>query len=77
MVCEHRWVANDATVCVARDVGPPFPGAGVRVAGSNVLGLQAFEFLLGAEFVGLLKRVSGILRRASGTVNIPSWDFAP
>lgn len=40
------------------DVGLPLPTSGVWVARSNVLGLQALEFLLGAQFVRLLWPVS-------------------
>ena len=35
------------------DVGDPFEFRGVGVAGADVAGLEGFELLLGAEFVGL------------------------
>lgn len=53
-VGELRGVADDAAVGVAVDVGLPLPRGRVGVPRANVLGLQAFEFLLGAELVGLL-----------------------
>ena len=40
-------------VRVAVDVGRPFVLGRVGVAGAHVAGLQRFELLLGAEFVGL------------------------
>lgn len=52
-VGELRWVAHHGGVGVARDVGPPFPRGRVWVAGADVFRLEALEFLLGAEFVGL------------------------
>lgn len=58
MVCEHGRVSDDAAICVARDVCPPFPGAGVWVAGTDVLGLQTLEFVLDSQFVGLAAAVS-------------------
>ena len=53
-------MAGDGGERVAVDVGAPFPAGGVRVASADVLGLEALEFLLGAEFVGLESRVSQI-----------------
>lgn len=44
---------DDARFRVAVDVGLPLPAGRVRVARADVLGLQALEFLLGAELVGL------------------------
>lgn len=43
------------------DVGHPFELRRVGVAGADVAGLQGFELLLGAEFVGLwgVRRVWG------------------
>lgn len=52
-VGEQRRVPNDAGLGVAVDVGLPLPARRVRVAGANVLGLEALELLLGAELVGL------------------------
>lgn len=52
-VAEQRRVADDAGLGVAVDVGLPLPRGGVWVARADVLGLQALELLLGAEFVGL------------------------
>lgn len=49
-------VSDDAAVCVARDVGAPFPRCRVRMTRSDVLGLQALKFLLGAQLVGLGER---------------------
>ena len=46
-------MAGDGRVRVALDVGPPLPARRVRVAGADVLCLEALEFLLGAELVGL------------------------
>jgi hypothetical protein len=46
-------VAGNGGVCVALDVGAPFPAGRVWVACTDVLCLEAFEFLLGAEFIGL------------------------
>lgn len=44
---------DDARLGVAVDVGLPLPARRVRVARPDVFGLQALEFLLGAELVGL------------------------
>lgn len=44
---------DDGRQRVAVDVGAPFPTRRVGVAGADVFRLQALEFLLGAEFVGL------------------------
>lgn len=53
----QQWrVPGDARVCVAVDVGLPLPAGCVRVSRADVLGLEALEFLLVAEFVGLLGR---------------------
>lgn len=46
-------MADVGGVAVAVDVGGPFVLGGVGVAGADVAGLQGFELLLGAEFVGL------------------------
>ena len=53
-VGKQRAVADDGGIRVALDVGAPFPACGVWVAGSDVLGLKALEFLLVAKLVGLL-----------------------
>jgi hypothetical protein len=50
---EKRSVAGDGGVCVALDVGAPFPAGRVWVTSADVFRLEALEFLLGAEFVGL------------------------
>lgn len=52
-VRQQRSVPDDAGLGVAVDVGLPLPARRVRVPRTNVLGLQALEFLLGAELVGL------------------------
>lgn len=52
-VRDQRSVAGDRGVGVALDVGAPFPAGGVWVASTDVLGLEALEFLLVAELVGL------------------------
>jgi hypothetical protein len=45
------------------DVGLPLPARRVRVTGADVLGLEPLEFLLGAEFVGLVEvMISNFLR---------------
>jgi len=46
-------MADVAGEAVALDIGLPFPGGGVGVAGADIARLQSFELLLGAEFVGL------------------------
>lgn len=46
-------MAGDGRVCVALNVGAPFPACRVWVTGADVFRLEALEFLLGAEFVGL------------------------
>ena len=48
-------MADDGAVRVARDVGPPLPGRRVGVSRADILGLQALEFLLRAELVGLVQ----------------------
>lgn len=50
---DQRSVAGDGRVGIALDVGAPFPAGGVWVASTHVLGLEALEFLLVAELVGL------------------------
>ena len=55
-VCEERAVADEGGVGVALDIGPPLPARRVRMAGSDVLGLKPFEFLLVAKLVGLESR---------------------
>lgn len=46
-------MADNGGVGVALDIGPPLPARGIRMAGSDVLGLETFEFLLVAKLVGL------------------------
>lgn len=46
-------MAGNRGVGVAVDVGLPFPTRRVGVSCANILGLQALEFLLVAELVGL------------------------
>lgn len=43
-----------AGIRVAGDIGGPLVLRGVGMTGSDVLVLQRFELLLGAEFVGLV-----------------------
>lgn len=62
-VVEERRVTGDGRQRVAVDVGAPFPAGGVGVAGADVFGLQALEFLLRAKFVGL------------GIVSRLAWGF--
>lgn len=50
------------------DVGAPFPARGVGVAGADVFRLQALEFLLGAEFVGLGKTSCQSMRSMTSEV---------
>lgn len=50
---QQRRVSLVAGVAVARDVRGPLVRGGVGVPGADVLVLQGFELLLGAEFVGL------------------------
>lgn len=50
---EKRPMAGDGRVCVALNVGAPFPACRVWVTSADVFRLEALEFLLGAEFVGL------------------------
>lgn len=52
-VAQQGRVADVGGVAIAVDVGGPFVLGGVGVAGADVAGLQGFELLLGAEFVGL------------------------
>lgn len=47
-------MAGDGGVCIALDVGAPFPAGGIRVTSTDVLCLKALEFLLGSKFVGLV-----------------------
>ena len=62
---------GDARVCVAVDVGLPLPARRVRVSGADELGLEPLEFLLVAEFIGLLMRVVSICGMVSGRDNVP------
>lgn len=50
---EKRPMAGDGRVCVALNVGAPFPACRVWVTSADVFRLEALEFLLSAEFVGL------------------------
>lgn len=52
---QQGGVADDACLGVAVDIGLPLPTGRVRVTCANILGLQALEFLLGAELIGLDK----------------------
>jgi len=50
----QQWrVADNVGECVAVDVGLELPACRVRVPGADVFGLEALEFLLRTEFVGL------------------------
>lgn len=50
----QQWgVADNVGECVAVDVGLELPAGRVGVPGADVFGLEALEFLLRAEFVGL------------------------
>lgn len=50
----QQWgVADNVGECVAVDVGLELPARRVGVPGADVFGLEALEFLLRAEFVGL------------------------
>jgi hypothetical protein len=53
VVGQQRGVADDGGKGVAVDVGLPLPAGGVGVAGADELGLEALQFLLVTEFVGL------------------------
>lgn len=60
-------MADNRGVRVSLDVCPPLPAGRVRMASSDVFGLEAFELLLVAKLVGLmLKRaeLAGVLRYA-------------
>ena len=52
-VGEHGRVSDEARERVAVDVGLPLPAGSVGVAGTDVLGLQSLELLLGAQLVRL------------------------
>jgi hypothetical protein len=65
VICKHGRVSDDAAISVARDVGPPLPRAGVGVASSNVLGLQALEFVLDSQFVGLFCAIASVAHSGS------------
>lgn len=47
-------MADDGRVRVALDVGAPLPARRVRVAGADILGLEALELLLVAQLIGLV-----------------------
>lgn len=50
----QQWgVADNVGECVAVDVGLELPARRVGMPGADVFGLEALEFLLRAEFVGL------------------------
>lgn len=58
-------MAYVGSVRVAHDVGGPFEFGGVGVAGTDVTGLERFEVLLGAEFVGhFCKEVLVVVQRS-------------
>jgi hypothetical protein len=46
-------MACDRGVGIALNVDSPFPAGSIGVTSTNVLGLEALEFLLVAEFIGL------------------------
>lgn len=51
-------MAGNGGVGIALDVDSPLPAGSIGVTGTDVLGLEALEFLLVAEFVGLRKRLA-------------------
>lgn len=55
-------MSHVAGVAVAEDVGDPFVARCVGVAGADVADLEGFEEGLGAEFVGLVFRVSARMK---------------
>ena len=65
-VGEQRGVPNDASLGVAVDVGLPLPARGVRVPGTDVLGLEALELLLRAELVGLNRAWVSLMNASFG-----------
>ena len=65
-VCQQCRVADVGRVAVAVDVACPFVFRGVGVAGPDVAGLELFELLLRAEFVGLLVVSGGKVMRVCG-----------
>lgn len=67
-IVDHGRVPDDGRQRVAVDVGAPFPASGVGVAGADVFRLQALEFLLGAEFVGLVEGFCQYVRSVSSGV---------
>jgi len=53
-VRQQWWVSDDARVGVAMDVGLPLPARCIGMSRANVLGLQALQLLLVAQFVRLV-----------------------
>lgn len=51
-------MTGDRGVGIALNVDSPFPAGSVGVSSTDVLGLEALEFLLVAEFVGHCDRGS-------------------
>lgn len=63
-------MTNVRSVAVAHDVGGPFVFGCVGVSGTDVAGLEGFEILEGAEFVGHFDRFSVDECGLSGDVRI-------
>lgn len=47
-------MTDNTRIGIAMNVGLPFPARRVGVSCADVFGLEAFQLLLGTEFVGLL-----------------------
>lgn len=61
-------MADNRGVGISLDVGPPLPAGRVGMASSDIFGLEAFELLLVAKFVGLLEKraeLAGVETRLS------------
>lgn len=61
-VCEKRSVADDRGIGISLDIRPPLPTRGIRMASSDIFGLETFEFLLVAKLVGLVSRTAELAR---------------
>ena len=75
VVGQQGRMTDDAGVGVAINVRLPLPTRRVRVAGADVLGLEPFEFLLGAKLVGLDRVVSTNRKQMENTITVDCIDY--
>lgn len=55
-------MADDRGKGISLDIRPPLPAGGIRMASSDIFGLETLEFLLVAKLVGLVSRTAELAR---------------